>query len=349
MQVITDLLATGKYSNRQVAEMANTTAAYVAKIKSQIKNRLDPVRITTASIDDITSKGGSIELKQGETTINRPNKSLSQSSSYAVDAFTQGSKHSNQKQNNRLPYSITGSAVIPEIGTRSQPSPSSLSKLVPDDVEERKKLWKEFNDKTPFPMIIEKHGYSSDAVIREYNIFEKYSTGYTIDEIQKQIITSISNRLEALDKYSELAGKYKQLLRSCNEKHYLTSKEISEAISLSNQLSYEIGIDSVSNTTKRTPKGWTRLICSVCSEPLSGIVVDLENAIGQNAKEQYKNWRHSKCTSTAPTTDTNRTQPTYTMKSDIRHSKTQADFIFRGRRITFDKTLREKNRTNMEQ
>lgn len=37
MQVITDLLATGKYSNRQVAEMANTTAAYVAKIKSQIK------------------------------------------------------------------------------------------------------------------------------------------------------------------------------------------------------------------------------------------------------------------------------------------------------------------------
>lgn len=104
---------------------------------------------------------------------------------------------------------------------------------MPDNVEERKKLWTEFNDKTPFPMIIEKHGYSSDAVIREYNIFEKYSTGYTIDEIQKQIITSISNRLEALDKYSELADKYKQLL-SCNEKHYLTSKEISEAISLIN-------------------------------------------------------------------------------------------------------------------
>ena len=304
----------------QLAEMANTTPGYVAKVKSQLKSRMG---FATNQIDKpihqvILDREGGIRVRQGESARNNLKCAATK---VAINSTSTNQKEDKGNKDNNAVTDLTVPQFSPSVTDANIkkviPLSSSLN-LVPGDYEERKKLWKEFNANTPIPVLIEKYGYSSDAVIAEHKIFQQYSVGYNIEDVQRRIITSISGRLEALSLYPELAEKYERMIKSYNEKHYLTSKELSEALSLSNSLSYEIGIDSVANTDERAPKGWTKLLCKKCAKPLYGVVFDQENKKGAAIKELYKSWAHSKCNNTSSDINSNNTSISSMTSSDIK-------------------------------
>lgn len=115
------------------------------------------------------------------------------------------------------------------------------------------------------------------------------------------IMTRLSRYTYTFKKDPELAERYEQLVKNHNEKQYFTGKELDEAFGLCNRASYEIGIEAVAYTTNRTPNGWKRAMCKICSKPLDGVIYDPRNNLGAYVMKKCKDWCHPECNTTTIT------------------------------------------------
>lgn len=163
MEIIVDLLKDGRYTHLQIAEMANTTTGYVSKIKSQFKNKICS-GATNQTIETIPNRVYSRgkRTKQGEVAEEKIDNNTSVTNTVANTVI-----HTNQTdyEDNNSAVNESTRLTLPQFlppgiadnDTKITQSSSLSSNLVPDNAEERKKLWKEFNHNTPIGRIIEKH------------------------------------------------------------------------------------------------------------------------------------------------------------------------------------------------
>jgi hypothetical protein len=186
-------------------------------------------------------------------------------------------------------YRSVGSAA----SDRSQTTTVSL-KETEENVNVRKELWKKFLEKIHNVEIIIETGLNPGSVWSEFQYFLTFRNCDPY-AIQKDAVAYLVSRVGKIPYQKDIADPYEKLVEKFKANGHLTNTEFSTLLSLLSQVGYESGIDAVAFKMVRPPKGWARPQCSLCGEPMSGLVANPFTKIGKSALDSVERYQHSDC------------------------------------------------------
>ena len=111
----------------------------------------------------------------------------------------------------------------------------------------------------------------------------------------KDAMDYLSKRVSSVPDLKEVADSYQKSVAKYKVNGYLTNAEFSELLKLLVTAAYERRIDTVGLRWARSPSGWIRPLCSICSKPLGGMIADPSNELGKAALASVREYRHGEC------------------------------------------------------
>ena len=141
------------------------------------------------------------------------------------------------------------------------------------------------------PHVVAKYGFDTDAVEAEYTKFLRYKD-CDIYALQERFMDYYEDTLKNAGwKAQQLADKYKKNGYLSNDEFIELQREICYHY-------YEDGQNALADDQYAdSPKGWVKILCDVCGQPLGSAVVDPNSTIGKAILQfcRESGWRHASC------------------------------------------------------
>ena len=157
--------------------------------------------------------------------------------------------------------------------------------------DELKRMYKHFLAGKRLARIVADDGFDPVDVQNENDRFLKFE-GLDPHSMQEKVMTRLATLVPAQRKSKE---RFEELMYRFNDIHYLTGRQFDELLSMLEELSRRIGLNSVRTASMPAPDGWRRLICSNCGEALSGVIFDPNDPVGIEIEKVGRGWTHEKC------------------------------------------------------